>query len=213
MNRGWGFDALTSNDVVPPTPTPVTPNTVTTTTTTGGGGVREVGNHIYFSDDITQASVLNAAEKIRTVGNRLRLQALDDGIDCPPITLHISSYGGSLLAGFSFMDTVRLSPVPIHIVVEGLCASAATLPLVVAKKRIMPANAHILIHQLSAVAWGKYTELQDAMKNFDKFMKHINSIYTVFTKIEKEKLEEILKHDLWFNAVEAAELGIVDIII
>jgi ATP-dependent protease ClpP protease subunit len=51
------------------------------------------------------------------------------------------------------------------------------------------------------------------MENSDKFMRMIKSIYKEHTKIPMKKLEEILKHDLWFTAEEAITYGLVDEII
>jgi len=46
-------------------------------------------------------------------------------------------------------------------VADGFCASAATFVLMGSKhRRIMP-HAHLLIHQLSTGAMGKYEELKD----------------------------------------------------
>ena len=71
----------------------------------------------------------------------------------------------------------------------------------------------MLIHQLSSGLWGKYEELQDDMKNNDLLMKTIKSLYQEHTKIPKTKLNQILKHDLWFDAKTCLRYGLVDDII
>ena len=71
----------------------------------------------------------------------------------------------------------------------------------------------MLIHQLSSGLWGKYEEIKDDMENCDKLMKMIKDIYAEYTKIPKKKLNEILKHDLWFDADQCLEYGLVDEII
>jgi len=61
--------------------------------------------------------------------------------------------------------------------------------------------------------WGKYEEFKDEMQNLDKIMEMIKQVYKEYTKIPMSKLDEILKHDLWFEADECLEYGLVDEII
>ena len=70
----------------------------------------------------------------------------------------------------------------------------------------------MLIHQLSSMAYGKYTELEDDMINNTHLMETIKAIYKEYTKVPMRKLNEILKHDLWFDADTCQELGLVDFI-
>jgi len=51
------------------------------------------------------------------------------------------------------------------------------------------------------------------MKNLKGFMKVIKGIYEQHTKLPSKKLDEILKHDIWFTAQECLDYGLVDKII
>ena len=44
-------------------------------------------------------------------------------------------------------------------------------------------------------------------------MKKIKNIYEEYTLIPKRKLNEILKHDLWWDAKTCLEYGLVDEIV
>jgi ATP-dependent protease ClpP protease subunit len=68
----------------------------------------------------------------------------------------------------------------------------------------------MLIHQLSAMSWGKFRELQDDHINHTKLMETIKRIYDQYTKIPSKKLGEILDHDLWFDAETCIKYGLVD---
>jgi ATP-dependent protease ClpP protease subunit len=61
--------------------------------------------------------------------------------------------------------------------------------------------------------FGKYTDFQDEMENLDKFMDMLRVIYKRYTKIPMTKLNEILKHDIWFNSAEAVKFGLVDMVL
>jgi len=44
-------------------------------------------------------------------------------------------------------------------------------------------------------------------------METIKAIYKKYTKVPMSKLNEILKHDLWFDSEKCKDLGLIDHII
>lgn len=175
--------------------------------------IRLVGNHIYFYAPIMTKTVAVLIDTLHTLSNKQRTQAIENGGDPLPIILHIHSGGGGVFSGVAAMDAVRRCPVPVHAVIDGMCASAATFPFMVAAKRTINASAYILIHQLSGWHFGKYEELLDDMENSKSFMRQIRDVYLKYTKIKRKKLDGILKHDIWFGAHKALKLGMVDEIV
>jgi ATP-dependent protease ClpP protease subunit len=71
----------------------------------------------------------------------------------------------------------------------------------------------MLIHQLSSGTYGKYNELEDDMENNKHLMATIKEIYKEYTRVPMKKLDEILKHDLWFDSQTSLKLGLVDDIV
>ena len=130
-----------------------------------------------------------------------------------PIHLYINSGGGSITAGISSMDTILRCKVPVNTYVDGFCASAATFLSVVGSKRYISRNSYMLIHQLSSNFWGKYSEFQDEKQNLDLMMDTIVNVYKEYTKVPVRKLNEILKHDLMWDAKTCLKYGLVDEII
>lgn len=175
--------------------------------------VETVDNHIYFYSYVGKSEVLQLNKKVRELNNELLRSA---GLqDRPPasIFLHVNSYGGSLFDGLAAMDTVLACKVPVVTIIDGCCASAATFISVVGNKRLIPKHSFMLIHQLSAVFWGKFKEFQDEQTNLDNLMATIKKIYGEYTKVPEDKLDEILEHDLWFDAKKCLEYGLVDEIV
>jgi ATP-dependent protease ClpP protease subunit len=68
----------------------------------------------------------------------------------------------------------------------------------------------MLVHQLSGLMWGKFQEMKDDMENSEMLMKKIKDIYREHTKIPKEEMDNILKHDIWWEAEKCLEYGLVD---
>ena len=170
-------------------------------------------NRIYFYGEVERNTVLSLNKALHKISVGLQNRANELSTVPGNIFLHINSPGGDIFDGFSASDYVRKSKVPVHTIIDGSCASAATFISVVAAKRYINENSFMLIHQLSSQAWGNYEHLKDEMQNLDLLMTTIKNIYKKHTKIPMKKLEEILKKDVWLTADEALKYGLVDEII
>ena len=170
-------------------------------------------NKIYYYSNVNRESAAELNKKIGELESKSLTLGNNLDIDPPTLKLLINSGGGSITAGISSMDTILRCKVPVHTYVDGFCASAATFLSVVGKKRYMSRNSYMLIHQLSSTLWGKYSEIEDEKKNLDLMMETIKSVYKEYTKVPMKKLDEILKHDLLWDAKTCKTLGLVDEII
>ena len=114
-----------------------------------------------------------------------------------------------------FLDQIKITypELKIYSIVEGLAASAGSLMSVVCDKRYIGKNSYILIHQLSSGMSGKYHDIKNDIKNCDEFMDKIKNIYKKYSKIPIEKIDEILKNDLYFDAEICLKYKLVDEII
>ena len=167
-------------------------------------------NRIYFYSGVTRPKILKLNKGIFNLNTTMLSKTMPLEYEPPPIKLHINSYGGSVFAGLSAVDYIKNSKIPIHTVIDGCAASAATLMSCVAERRYMHRNACMLVHQLSGLMWGKFQEMQDDMQNSEMLMNKIKNIYKEHTKIPKRELDNILKHDIWWEAEKCLEYGLVD---
>ena len=170
-------------------------------------------NKIYFYSGVNRNSCVELNKKIGELESKSLTLSNSLGILPPPVKLFINSGGGSITAGISSMDTIIRSKVPIHTYVDGFAASAATFLSVVGAHRLMSRNSYMMIHQLSSNFWGTYSNFEDEKENLDLMMKTIKDIYKKYTKLPMKKLDEILKHDLMWDAQTCLKYGIVDEII
>jgi len=167
-------------------------------------------NRIYFYSGVTRPKILKLNKGIFNMNVSMASKSGPLGYKPPPIMLHINSYGGSVFAGLSAVDYIKNSKIPVHTVIDGCAASAATLMSCVAERRYMHKNSCMLVHQLSGMMWGKFQEMQDDMENSEMLMKKIKNIYKEHTKIPKKEMDNILKHDIWWEAEKCLEYGLVD---
>jgi ATP-dependent Clp protease protease subunit len=175
------------------------------------------GNHIWFTPSVSKRTTNKLIRIIHDKNleyNESRAELSEYANLTPkPIYLHINSYGGDLLAVMAVIDTIRNSQIPIHTIIEGCSASAATLMSVVGHKRLITENSFMLIHQLSSGFNGKMNEIEDDFQNNKVFMKRIEDLYETTTKMTKEEIKKALKHDLWWDAKTCLEKGLVDEIV
>lgn len=168
-------------------------------------------NEIYFYGGLNSDSAKALKDSLKyAINNGKSFMTSFPDMDVPPIKLHIQSYGGSLLDTLYIVDIIKGSPIPIYTYVDGYVASAATLISVVGKKRYMSENSLMLIHQITTGGGGKYSELEDESKNNLLLMNMIKAIYYKHTNISPMDLDEILKHDIWFDSDKCKKLGLVD---
>ena len=170
-------------------------------------------NKIYYYSGVTRGSCSELNKKISELEGKYIATAHTLDIDPPTMKIFINSGGGSVVSGISTMDTILRCKVPIHTYVDGFCASAATFLSVVGNYRFMSRNSYMLIHQLSTGFWGTYSNFEDEKQNLDLMMKSIKNIYKQYTKLPMKKLDEILKHDLMWDAETCLKYGMIDEII
>jgi ATP-dependent Clp protease protease subunit len=179
-----------------------------------GASIRVSENTIFFYSDVTEQSALDLNQALYEVDSKLKNTSNFLGPNFTPhIKLRINSYGGSLFAGLAILDVMRNLKSEIHTYVDGAAASAATIISIAGAKRYIGKNSMMLIHQLSTGAYGKYSELEDDMENNKRLMKMIKDIYKQYTKVPMKNIDEILKHDLWFDSSKCLEFGLVDQIV
>ena len=170
-------------------------------------------NKIYFYAGVNRESAAELNKKIGELQVKSFTMANNLDIEPYPIHLHINSGGGSIISGIASMDTILRCKVPVYTYVDGFAASAATFLTIVGNKRFISRHSYMLIHQLTSNFWGKYSEFQDAKQNLDLMMDTVKNVYKKYTKVPVRKLNEILKHDLMWDAKTCLKYGLVDEII
>ena len=172
-------------------------------------------NHIYFKTDVTPESINKLCTILRhkiTEYNHIKHNNLVENIVPKPLYLHISSYGGYLHEAFLVYDYIKNSPIPIHTIIEGYAASAATVMSIAGSKRYITPSSIMLIHQLSTGMSGKFNQLEEELTNSKQDM---NKLYNIYVnncngKMTKREIIEELKHDKWWNAEKCVKKGLCD---
>ncbi len=172
-------------------------------------------NNVYFyrgvSDEAVTDLCADLEEAQRTIRNtKFAVDKLKGGTgEMPPIQLYLNSFGGDLFAGISAYHYIRQLQHPVHVHVVGCAMSAASLILLAGEHRSISKYATVLIHQLRTSFWGRHDELVDESKNMLLVMKQLQLLYQERTGLPKQKIESLLKHDLYLSPEECLKLGFV----
>lgn len=179
--------------------------------------VESMNNHVYFYARVDTDRCLALIRSLRDLDVQLRNERLTRGIPdsfpATPIWLHINSEGGDLLTGLALADQLKGFATPIYSVVEGCCASAATLISMSCARRYMLPRSFMLIHELSGFAWGKYEAIKDEVVLMDMAMRQLKDFYVAHSKLSAKKIETMLQHDTWLNAQQCLDNGMIDEVI
>jgi ATP-dependent protease ClpP protease subunit len=87
---------------------------------------------------------------------------LKDLGDIKSITVRINSPGGDVFAALAISSILRDHPASITALIDGYCASAATIITAFADKSQASANSMFVIHNTSTVAAGDYRVMDKA---------------------------------------------------
>lgn len=142
------------------------------------------------------------------------LDSLNSDLD---ITLCINSHGGSVSDGLlTIYDTMQYIKAPIKTICIGEAYSAAAIILASGTKgkRLAYPNSKIMIHtiQVSDI-FGSTSDLEKESKMVKKLNQSLMEIIARYTGQSLKKVKRDCKEDLYMDAQEALDYGIIDEII
>jgi ATP-dependent Clp protease protease subunit len=138
--------------------------------------------------------------------------ALDNFAD-RPVTLRVSSEGGSVTEAVMMYNMAKEHPFPITTIIDGLAASAMTYLVEVAQVRKMAANAMFMIHDPMGATLGDAEEHRKTAEVLDKLKETIVGMYRDRSGNTEQQVRAWMTAETWFTADEAKESGFVDEVI
>lgn len=175
------------------------------------------GNDVYFYDyidDQTQFLLCREIENAHSYLISRYAEYLAKHKQLPEsINLHINSGGGLVTCSLAIYDFIAGYQIPICGIVEGRACSGATIILAACHSRTMYPSSWILCHELRGGSWGKLSQLRDSNFNNETFMKALKKIYVKQTNIPTSVMDELLSHDIYWDATTCLKYGLVDYVI
>lgn len=130
------------------------------------------------------------------------------------IDMYINSPGGSITAGMSIFDTMKMINAPVNTICTGMAASMGAFLLAAGKecggKRAATPNAEIMIHQPLGGAQGQSTDVDITARNLQRITLRMLTLKARFTGRTLSEIVKASKRDNYLFAEEAKDFGLID---
>lgn len=126
------------------------------------------------------------------------------------IVLHINSEGGDLFEGVAIYNLLKDSGVEIEAVIEGFCASSASVIAMSADKIIMKRGSVLMIHKPITFAAGTSEELNKCAEVLNMITENIIDIYQAHTGLSRDTINDLMTKESYMSGEMAKSLGFCD---
>lgn len=148
-------------------------------------------------------------ERINT--GRIIRKALRELSGVGEIEVRISSIGGDVDQALQIHDALRDHPAKVITIINGFCASAATIIALAGDERRISKNAVYLIHKCSSYVEGNQHDLEKELESQKTVNDVVLDMYRTVNKKSEQELIDLFNYDngngKWITAQEAVDFG------
>ncbi|MBL3715605.1 Clp protease ClpP [Lactococcus garvieae] len=126
------------------------------------------------------------------------------------VTIQINSGGGSVFAGSEIFTDLSKYQGKVIVEISGICASAATFPLLAADSVGISPIGQVMIHNVSSIQQGDYRDMAASSEYLLGSSNNLANLYAQRMGISEEEARALMDKETWFNAKQAVESGIAD---
>lgn len=135
------------------------------------------------------------------------IQALPPAV--ATLRIHINSPGGDCFEAITIANMLRMHPAAKDVVIEGLCASAATVIACAGDAIRMADNAMYMVHDPWCLAVGDSGDLRQTADWLDKVRTAIVATYQWISPKSADELTALMEAETWMDADEALANGFI----
>lgn len=125
------------------------------------------------------------------------------------VLIVVNSVGGSAWQGAADAAEVERHGQVIALG-QGVVASAATLPFVAARRRVLHSAVQFMIHDPLAMAWGNSDTMHRTGAALDDMAENYAAYYARFTGHPVARIREWMRAETWLSAEQAVALRFAD---
>lgn len=134
-------------------------------------------------------------------------RAINEAGPLDNIEVRINSPGGSVFHGVAIHNLLKNHPAKVHMRVDGVAASSASVVLMAGDTIEVPKNAMVMIHDPAMVARGGEAEMVKAAELLAKIKAQIIDTYAKRTGKPAEAIAKMMTDETWMNGEEAVANG------
>ena len=159
----------------------------------------EISSSKWWGDETTPTDFDKALKEARKNG-------------ATKLTVRVNSPGGDVFSAVA-MRTMIINAgfESVRVMIEGLCASAATLIAAIPAAHVVIAEgSEFMIHNPWTIAWGNADDLAKEVDHLRQMEATFREIYSNRTGQDAETNREWMDNETWFTAQAAVENGFCD---
>lgn len=178
---------------------PVTPLRVANAIGTDGGAAA-----IYLYDAIDEWGGewgVSASELVSAL----------NGVQASRLDLHLNSPGGSYYEAVAMRAALLSHPAEVHVYVDGLAASAASVLATVGARVVMAQGSQQMIHKASSISFGNADQMREDADQLDTVDRMIAGFYAA--RAGRGSVDDWLvamAAETWYTPEEAIAAGLAD---
>ncbi len=159
----------------------------------------EIASDSFWGDETTTGDFDKALKDARKKGVR-------------NLNIRINSPGGEVYAAVAMRSMVINAGFDhVRIMIEGMCASAATLfATIPAAEVVIAQGSEFMIHNPTTIAWGNAEDIEKTVDHLRKMETSFHEMYAKKTGQPEERIKDWMDATTWFTAKETVEYGFCD---
>ena len=159
----------------------------------------DIANEKWWGDEITTGEFDKALKEARKNG-------------ATKLNVRINSGGGEVYAAVAMRSMIINAGFDsVRVMIEGLCASAATLFATVPGAHVVIAEgSEFMIHNPMTIAWGNSESIMKTVDHLHKLEEQFHGMYASRTGASEDTIKDWMDAETWFTAKEACEYGFCD---
>ena len=131
-------------------------------------------------------------------------------MDGKHVTVRLNTPGGSVDEGIAIYNALKRHKGGVTTIVDSLAASMGSYLLQAGERRIVAANAMVMIHDPWTIAFGNSAELRKSADVLDKYAQRMIPDYSSRSGKSDAEVIAIMAEETWYAGKEAVEAGFAD---
>lgn len=130
--------------------------------------------------------------------------------DISMLNVYINSPGGDVFAGQAIYSILKRHKAQVHVYVDGLAASIASLVAMAGDTITMPANAMMMVHMPWTFAVGNAADFRKLADDLDKIGEAMVVTYEGRSALTHDEVVALLEAETWLTAQDCLDRGLCD---
>lgn len=123
------------------------------------------------------------------------------------VNVRINSFGGDVFAGLAIYNQLRSHKGAVHVHVDGIAASAASIVAMAGETITMHEGTQMMVHNPWAFVAGGAEDMRKMADRLERTTAEMVGVYSRKTGIDSETVASIMAEETWYTAEDAVAAG------